>query len=78
MVCLSLLATKKRRYKGFLIYNYILPKSQGSLLLNYEARDIILNHSLIVLKIYYDFPDYLSSSAKYVKKMIKLKIDPGL
>ena len=74
MVCLSLLTTKKRRHKGLLIYNYILPKIQDFLLLDNEAsqlRNIRLNHSLIVQKIYHYFPDYLSSSAKYVMKMIE-------
>ena len=56
----------------------MLPKSQGSLLLNYGACESPKNHSLIVPKIYYNFPDYLSSSAKYFMKMLKLKIDPGL
>ena len=84
MVCLSLLTTKKRRYKGFSIYNYIFPKLQVSLLLNYEACQspknefITLILALLFQKINYDFPDYLSSSAKYVMKMIELKIDPGL
>ena len=67
MVCLSMLTTKKRRHKGLLIYNYILPKIQDFLLLDNEASQL----SRIVQKIYHYFPDYLSSSAKYVMKMIE-------